>query len=405
MITRLTVEHFKSIVRIDLALKPISVFVGPNASGKSNVIDAIRFIKDAISYDLDRAVSERHGIDSIRQWSRSRPYHVSISLSAAHLHGYGHLSLTLGSSKGNYRIVREEAQWTDRAWPSDQSQRNSSTEHVNYVRDRDGTVRLEYHRDGRQEGVHAAVFEDRDSLFLSVARLSRFFYRSMPISSLRIMEFSALRRALMSSEAYSIFPNILRTPQKPSNERQLSSGGDNSTSVFKLMQRSKTGGEAKSEIIAALRHIMPNLVSIVIQSVAVLMVPSFRVREPDGKVHDFNVSQISDGTLRVLGLLTALYQPRQPDVIALEEPKQTVNPGVLAVIADAVRDISSRTQVLITTRSPNFVDYFDPEFIYAVEMEAATTRVGSISKFQKDSVKERLLTLGELMTAEGLVAG
>ena len=132
------------------------------------------------------------------------------------------------------------------------------------------------------------------------------------------------------------------------------------------------------------------------------MVPAFRVKESDGTRHDFNVSQISDGTLRVLGLLTALYQPNRPSVIALEEPEQTVNPAVLAVVAEAIKDVGKKSQVLVTTHSPHFIDQFEPKEIRAVEMIDNLTRVSTVADAQQKAVRERLFTLGELVTVEGL---
>jgi predicted ATPase len=148
---------------------------------------------------------------------------------------------------------------------------------------------------------------------------------------------------------------------------------------------------------------MPNLDGIIIESPGGFMVPTFRVKEPNGKGHNFNVSQISDGTLRLFGLLTALYQPDRPDVIAMEEPEQTVNPGVLAVLADAIREVSqSGTQIVITTHSPHLVDLFEPEEILTAELIDGRTVIRPINEAQKQAVKDRLFSLGELMTAEGL---
>ncbi len=342
MIRRLTVEHFKSIERLDLPLGRMMLLVGPNSSGKSNVIDAIRFIKDAVSYDLDRAVSDRHGIDSIRQWSPSRPYHVSISLNMDSRAGTGHFSVTLGSAKGHYRIIREEAVWSETVHylsgdnDEDTAGINPSegtVETTSYTRDREGRVNLRYDRNFRTARAQEYQIDDRDELFIQSTRSS---VRGLPIRGLL-----GLRRALTSFEAYSIFSNTLRTPQTPSNDQRLSSSGNNLTSVFKSMPRSRRGMYGRSEVIAALRLIIPNLENITIQSIGGLAVPTFRVREPGSKTHDFNVSQISDGTLRVLGILVSLYQPNAPETIALEEPEQNVNPGVLAVLADAIREASS----------------------------------------------------------------
>ena len=132
------------------------------------------------------------------------------------------------------------------------------------------------------------------------------------------------------------------------------------------------------------------------------MVPTFRVREETGKVHLFNVSQISDGTLRLLGILSALYHPNRPSVIGLEEPEQAVNPGVLAVIAEAVHEVGNRSQIFLTTHSPNLVDHFNPDEIIAVSMSNGITHAGRISSLQHQAVKDRLMTLAEIMTVEGL---
>jgi predicted ATPase len=82
---------------------------------------------------------------------------------------------------------------------------------------------------------------------------------------------------------------------------------------------------------------MPTLESINIQGLGGLMVPIFRVREDAGRIHNFNVSQISDGTLRVIGILTAPYQPNRAEVLALEEPEQTVNPAIVGLLAEAIQ--------------------------------------------------------------------
>jgi len=135
------------------------------------------------------------------------------------------------------------------------------------------------------------------------------------------------------------------------------------------------------------------------------MVPIFRMKEKNDRIHKFNVSQVSDGTLRVLGLLTALHQPFAPSTIALEEPEQNINPAILQILAETVKGVAQRHQVLITTHSPELIDYFDEDSIFAVEYDDGLTKVGEIAAYQRDAVKDKLTTLGELMTIEGLVTG
>ena len=394
-----------------MELGPVTVLVGGNGTGKSNFVDAIRFMKDAVQFDLDRAVSERHGIDSIRQWSARRPYNLKIELGLQRSKNrHGKYAVTLASQRGNFRIVREEAEWNevrerysiddpdDPDYPGASITTDFSTR---LVRNRDGSVELAETRDGHTEQKTANV-EFKDELLLSRSGGGFSRYPWFRIPGLQYFGIRGLSAELHNIETYSIFPNVLRTPQTPSVDTRLHSTGDNLTSIFKAMSRNKRGSAARAEITDSLKKIMPNLDAIIIQSVGGLMVPAFRVKESDGTRHDFNVSQISDGTLRVLGLLTALYQPNRPSVIALEEPEQTVNPAVLAVIAEAIKDVGKKSQVLVTTHSPHFIDQFEPEEIRAVEMIDNLTRVSVVADAQRNAVRERLFTLGELVTIEGL---
>ncbi|MBF0368141.1 MAG: AAA family ATPase [Magnetococcales bacterium] len=381
MITRLIIKHYKSIEHLDLKLGPINILVGPNGSGKSNVVDALKFVRDALRFGLDRAVSDRHGIDTIRQWTPRGAKQVSFEVHVKNDFLQGGLKFSLGSFKGDYSVIKEEGFLLAQSVGFELDYEFPCDGFVEFFRDKKGTI-----KSSNSEITDRYILRDKSDLFFN----------------LHVGPFSALHGSLVRCDTYSIFPNTLRAPQNPSNDKQLNSDGSNLTSIFKMMPKLDSGKEAKQEIISALQRIMPSLEAIRIQSLGGMMVPVFRVRESDGKGHDFQVSQLSDGTLRVLGLLTALYQPEKTGTIALEEPEQTVHPGVLAVIADAIKEVSDQTQIIVTTHSPDLVDHFDPEHIHAVEMVDGVTKVGPINQAQVDAVRNRLFSLGELMSREGL---
>ena len=115
-----------------------------------------------------------------------------------------------------------------------------------------------------------------------------------------------------------------------------------------------------------------------------------------------DAAQESDGTLRMLALLTAIYQRRRPSLLGIEEPELAIHPGVLAALADTLEEASLRTQIVITTHSPDLIDRFPIGCIRAVEFVDGETKVGEVSKRQASAVRKRLFTLGELHSMEGL---
>lgn len=412
MLTDLTVHHFKSIEKSEISFGDVTLFVGNNGSGKTNVMDAIRFLKDATQHGLDRAFSDRHGVESVRQWSPTRPYRIILETVHSDTDYWAKYNVAIDSAKGDYQIVREEIDIRESLGVTfENSETDDLEEGVQYQRthtrrDKDGRIkkkswRVAYSADDAPkftpQSLTAWDGETADEEDIKADILDELL-----LNHRARWEYGSLRRRIVDFQAYSIFPNTLRVPQEPSNETFLAPEGRNLASVFKRMRRTKRGSDAISQITDAMRSILPNLERISILSVGGFLVPQFHMLEPNGKRHIFNVAQMSDGTLRVLGLLTALYQEPRPSIVALEEPEQTINPGILSVIAESIKEVSRRTQVIITTHSPHFLDQFDPGQVRTVEFEEGRSKVSEVGLTQIEVVRERLFTLGELLVSEGL---
>lgn len=413
MLKSISIQHFRSVENANIDLDEVTVFVGANGSGKSNLVDALRFLRDAVTNGLDRAFSDRHGVESVRQWSPTRPFQLSLEVIFSEVDYWASYGLSIDTGRGAFIITREDLDIRERkagVLPGD----DDSTERVY-------KTRIIAHRD-KTSSVKSAVwsrlldrtqkscsdlsdtksFQEHDDLRAENANDRLDLADEILLNQRSQWRFFSLRRRLSDFQAYSIFPNTLRVPQEPSNEVFLSSEGRNFASVFKRLRRQRAGVEAISQITEAMKLILPNLERISIQSLGGFLVPQFHMLESSGKRHIFNVAQMSDGTLRVLGLLTALYQEPKPAIIALEEPEQTVNPGVLTVIADSIKEVSRRSQIIITTHSPELLDEFSPEQVRAVENENGKSIVRAVSSAQISLVRDRLFSLGELLKAEGI---
>ena len=214
---------------------------------------------------------------------------------------------------------------------------------------------------------------------------------------------------LSSFAGYSIYPNTLRIPKVISREAVLVEDGSNLASLLKVINTGSRLKDNKDSLISALKVVLPIAEDLQVRSAGGFYVPVIRVKETSGELHDFNLSQISDGTLRVLGLLTAFYQPFAPSKIALEEPEQMIHPGALPVLIDAARDFLAQNrrsatgdrQVFITTHSPTLLDLVKPEEIFWTRFTNDGTECGPVSKRQVKIITDGLFSAGEVLLSEG----
>ncbi|MDB5683415.1 MAG: ATPase-like protein [Sphingomonas bacterium] len=217
--------------------------------------------------------------------------------------------------------------------------------------------------------------------------------------------FRGLFDEIVSCGAYSIYPNRIREPQAISNLELLTDDGANLASIIRQM-RSTTFRRQKEQLTNAVSQVLPIVEQINIEQAGGFYVPVFQVREVnDGHAHNLNMSQLSDGTLRMLGMLTAFYQPRAPERITLEEPEQMIHPGLLPVLIESGRDyldLKPGRQILYTTHSPVFLDMFDTSSIIGATFDEGISHFSPMSPRQKKVVESKLFSAGALLVAEGI---
>ena len=109
-IRRVFLKNYKSIAACDVQLQPLTFLVGRNGSGKSNFLDALRFVADALNSSLGHAIRDRGGINDVRRRSRGHPNHFSIRLEFALPEGStGHYAFRIGTrSSGGYEVQKEQ---------------------------------------------------------------------------------------------------------------------------------------------------------------------------------------------------------------------------------------------------------------------------------------------------------
>ena len=118
----------------------------------------------------------------------------------------------------------------------------------------------------------------------------------------------------------------------------------------------------------------------------------------------FLANNMSDGTLRVLGILVALFQGNYDSkkrvlLVGIEEPEGALHPAAAGVLLDALREAADKTQIIITSHSPDLLDdkELDPESILAVEAHGGITVVAGVNEASISVLCDRLYTTGELL--------
>ena len=118
----------------------------------------------------------------------------------------------------------------------------------------------------------------------------------------------------------------------------------------------------------------------------------------------FLANNMSDGTLRVLGILVALFQGNQKvekrvTLVGIEEPEIALHPAAAGVLLDALRDAAYKKQVIITSHSPDLLDdkHLDVNSILAVEAHDGNTLIAPVDKVGRSIMGDNLCTAGELL--------
>lgn len=374
-LTKLHVENFKSIENITLDIGDVTVLVGKNGAGKSNIVSALQFLSDAVGRGLSVAIGAGGGIDAVRRQTpgkAGRPPDMRLELLAEIRQerirqvGYG---FTIRAVTGHAWSVKDE-------WVSLDG---------DLVLDRVGAT---LKRPTKEHFVFGAPEFSADQLIA----------RAFGAPGLVRREFLA---RLGTISTYSIAPDVARPPQRFSGEERLAKDGSN---LYHSWARFEHNKEQARRVVSLFSQVVPGVGGIRFRSMGQYGTIEIDFDCGKNRVLTIDGSGLSDGALRALGILVAVFHPLPSALTCIEEPEVSVHPYAAGRLLDAILSGQQGRQLVLTTQSPTLLDEsaIRPEMLRIVEWREGRTLAGPIDARQMEQIRERLVKESELLT-EGAI--
>jgi predicted ATPase len=347
-LTSLQIEGFRSIRSADIRLRDLSILIGANGAGKSNLIDFFRMLNYALTKGFqDPYLRERGPASAILHFGPKNTGVIRAELAFETDGGTNFYRFTLADSAGDrLTFTKEEVQFHR----SGMERPQDPVELLQHPSDNSGLTELWAEQDVTARFAKA---------FLQRCRVYQFHDTSLT---------SHLRDYTPSDQS-----------------RHLYADGGNLAAVL-LDLRTEHPAEYLS-IVRHLQTVLPWFEDFELEAEGrkgVLL----RWRMKGRGDYLFGPHQLSDGSLRIIALLTLLNLPekRLPNVMILDEPELGLHPAAEEVIAGLIKDASTRCQILISTQSASFIDHFTADDIIVVEHDEGESRfvgqtVESLSKW------------------------
>jgi predicted ATPase len=336
-IEKLVVKNFRALRDVTLAdLTPLTVLTGPNGSGKSTVFDVFAFLSEAFTNGLRPALDARNRLAEVRSRGTDGP--VVIEFRYRDVDGTP-LTYHLEIGESDRRPVVE------REWLSLPRRARGRPPYVIDFRSGSGVV-LEGESPGELSESKTEQLQSSD--LLAVSALGQFE---------RHPRISALRTFITGWYLSYVAADGTRTTPNAGPEPRLSRTGDNLPNVVQYLIEEHP--DRFEEIRRVLIQRIPRLETIEAETLAD---NRLLLRVKDGPFTEPVLSRYaSDGTLKLLAYLTVLYDPTPAPFIGIEEPENQLHPRLLALLAEECRGAAARSQLLVTTHSPEFLNELRPE--------------------------------------------
>ena len=369
-LSSLRANSYRSLLDVDVPIGSLNLFIGANASGKSTILDALRFLSEAVlERDFRGPMLSRGGMVQLA-WKGTVASKMELAVRVAN--GDNTFDWTIGLFRKGYEFeVEERAYQTRKGALRTQLLEAAGGKGWWWSGERGGKIPLS---------------QSRTSCALAAAAADA----SFPAHD--IAQFIA-RWGFFDPN-----PFLLRRDWSSVESPRLDHYGRNlAETLYRL------DADTRQRILQATRAII-GLPEDIEPRLAEEEGRFYFVQQEAGLRYRVHQMGVSSGTLRMLALMTALHTSPEPKLIGIEEPENYLHPTALSSFAGYLGDVSENIQLVITTHSPSMLDVLgDPEVVRVVrrdEERGTVLEAGDVEGVRR-ALKASGFGLGEYYQTRG----
>ncbi|MEA5601449.1 AAA family ATPase [Nostoc sp. UHCC 0252] len=324
---RITLNGFKSIKAIDIELRPLNILIGANGAGKSNLISFFKMLNEMMAGRFQQYIGMSGRAQSLLHFGPKVTPQIEAKLEFEVENGVDTYDLRLFHAAGDTLFFAEET--------------------LSFLQTGRTSPRIDHLGAGHQETKITEAAEEGKQTAKALKYL---------LDRCRVYHFHDT-----SSTA-----GVRQSCYVGDNRWLMPDAGNLAALLLKFREDNIS---AYQRIVGTIRLIAPFFDDFVLEpDSSNRVILNWQEKESD---RVFGPHQFSDGTLRVICLVTLLLQPEDklPELIVVDEPELGLHPYALNVVAALFSKASLHTQILISTQSISLLDNFDPENVIAVNRE------------------------------------
>ncbi len=340
-IQRVRVRNYRALRDVQFSdLSPLTVLLGQNGSGKSTVFDVFAFLAECFDSGLRPAWERRNRFRELRTRGQSGPIVFEIKYREQAKEPLITYHLEIDERRGGPVVSNEWMQWT-------RGQRGRPFRFLDFSDGVGSVVSGEVPEADDQRHEERLASGD----LLAVNALGQF------ASNPRVQ---ALRSFITGWYLSYVSAASTRGVPESGPQERLSASGDNLPNVVQYLYEQHP--DRLTDVLTTLSLRVPRLQAVIPK---VLEDGRLMMQVKDAPFDDPIMAKFaSDGTLKMLAYLTILYDPSPAPFIGIEEPENQLYPLLMRGLAEECRTAAGRSQVLVTTHSPEFVSALKPEELW-----------------------------------------